>query len=816
MLKLKSGILMIAILLLTACGGGGSSTPTPSNQAPTANAGSDQTVNEGDSVSQTGSGTDSDGTIASFSWSQVSGPSVTLNSSTSATVSFTAPSTNSSTQIVLRLTVTDDDGASGSDTVTITVNTTNQAPTANAGSDQTADESSTVNLDGSASSDSDGSIASYSWAQTSGNSVSLSGANTATPSFTAPALSVSATLTFELTVTDDRGATDTDTVTITVNPVAGQNQAPTANAGSAQNVTGTSAVTLDGSASSDPDGSIASYNWQQTAGTTVTLTGANTASPTFTAPDVNATEVLTFQLTVTDNEGATGQASVNITVDPQPQGATISGKVTYDNVPHNTSTNALNYSGITQDPVRGATVQLIQGNTVIDTTVTDANGDYSVQAPSNSNVSIRVRAELKQTGAQSWDTTIVDNTNGQAIYTLSSSSIATGAQANITQNLNAASGWGGSSYTSTRAAAPFHILDRVYEITQRLVAVDASLTLTPLKINWSVNNVAQSGDRTQGQIGTSFYSSGQIYLLGAANSDTDEYDGHVIIHEWGHYFEDNAARSDSVGGPHGGGDRLDMRVAFGEGFGNAWSGIITDDPFYRDSFGNSQGQGFSINVENNSVTNQGWFNESSVQSIIYDIYDSTNDGSDNINLGLQPIYDTLVGKQKNTEAFTSIFSFMTFMKEDNAANVAGLNSLLTGQNIQTNVDIWATNETDNEGNANVLPVYTVLNAGDNKQVCTSTEFGSDRNKLSNRRFLRLVITSAGSHTLRITPTGSNDIDGYIYDRGSIIAFSEASGTGTENITANLQARDYAVDTIAYNSAGSAIAAACYNVELIKN
>ncbi|NVK22840.1 MAG: hypothetical protein HWD86_10000 [Kangiellaceae bacterium] len=809
----KISLLTIVLSLLAACGGG---SDTPANQAPTANAGADQTVSEGDTVNLTGSGSDSDGTIASYSWSQQSGPSVSLSSNNQASTSFTAPSTNSSATVVLRLTVTDNDGATGSDTVSITINTNNQTPTANAGANQTVDEQSQVTLDASASSDSDGSIASYSWSQTAGSNVTLSNASAAMPSFTAPAVSANEVLTFSVTVTDDRGATDSDTVNITVQPVAGLNQAPTANAGADQTVNGTDSVTLDGAASSDSDGSIASYSWSQTAGTNVTLSNASSASATFTAPDVANQEALSFQLVVTDNEGATSNDSVTITVNPKPAGTTLSGKVTYDNVPHNTSTNGLNYAATTQDPVRGATIQLLQGSTVLETSVTDANGDYSFVAPNNATVKVRVRAEFKQAGTQSWDTQVIDNTNGNALYVMDSANINTGNQTSITQNIHAASGWGGSSYTSTRVAAPFHILDLVYDIVEKLKAVDSNLTLSPLKINWSPNNVAQSGNKASGQIGTSHYTNSQIFLLGAANSDTDEYDGHVVIHEWGHYFEDNAARSDSIGGSHGGGDRLDMRVAFGEGFGNAWSGIITDDSFYRDSHSSAQASGFSINVENNSVSNPGWFSEGSVQSILYDIYDSSNDASDSISLGLKSIYDVLVGQQKNTDAFTSIFSFMTYIKQENSANASGLNSLLSAQNIQTNVDIWGANETDDEGQANVLPVYVTLNAGDKKQVCSNVAFGNDWNKLGNHKFVRLNIASAGSHTLRMTPSGANDLDGYIYNKGQLLAFTEDGGTGVANITTNFPAGISVADTLAYNSAGSSIVATCYDVELIKN
>ena len=88
------------------------------------------------------------------------------------------------------------------------------APSADAGDDQNVAPSVTVTLDGTDSSDPDGSIASYSWTRISGPSVALSGANTSTPSFTAP--TTSGTIVFQLTITDDDGETDTDTVTISI------------------------------------------------------------------------------------------------------------------------------------------------------------------------------------------------------------------------------------------------------------------------------------------------------------------------------------------------------------------------------------------------------------------------------------------------------------------------------------------------------------------------------------------------------------------------------------------------------------------------
>lgn len=91
------------------------------NAPPTANAGPDKNANGGTAVSLPGSGSDIDGTISSYAWSQVSGTAVTLSGTTTATASFTAPAVTSTTNLTFRLMVADNNGATGSDQVVVTV-----------------------------------------------------------------------------------------------------------------------------------------------------------------------------------------------------------------------------------------------------------------------------------------------------------------------------------------------------------------------------------------------------------------------------------------------------------------------------------------------------------------------------------------------------------------------------------------------------------------------------------------------------------------------------------------------------------------------
>jgi len=97
--------------------------------------------------------------------------------------------------------------------------------------------------------------------------------------------------------------------------VAPANQAPVAEAGANQTVYEAAAVTLNGAASVDPDGSIAAYQWQQTVGTSVSLNGATSSQASFTAPivDLNG-DTLTFNLTVTDDDGSSSIDTITVSV----------------------------------------------------------------------------------------------------------------------------------------------------------------------------------------------------------------------------------------------------------------------------------------------------------------------------------------------------------------------------------------------------------------------------------------------------------------------------------------------------------------------
>ena len=278
------------------------------NQAPVAGVGSQQNVLLGSLVTLDGSESyDPEGSNLVYFWTQTNGPDVVLSASSAESPTFSAPTFTDT----LSFTLIVSDGQKLSEPATVTIHvvasTINRVPIAVAGVDQIIAGGGVVTLDGRGSYDPDGDVLSYQWLQTGGTVVTLSAMTAATPSFTAP--STDEILSFELLVSDGNLTSLADQVNIAVSAV---NQGPVANAGQDQFAHADSLVTLDGRASFDPDGDSLSYQWQQTAGTTITLNSPTSARPNFTSP--NGTEILSFVLVVNDGELSSPTDSVSISV----------------------------------------------------------------------------------------------------------------------------------------------------------------------------------------------------------------------------------------------------------------------------------------------------------------------------------------------------------------------------------------------------------------------------------------------------------------------------------------------------------------------
>ena len=478
---------------------------------------------------------------------------------------------------------------------------------------------------------------------------------------------------------------------------------------------------------------------------------------------------------------------------------TLSGQITYDLVPHKEQSMGLNYNNISKQPARGIVMVLLDSSgKVIEQSVTDNTGNYNFSIDTNVDVKVQARAHLLASDQKAWDVKVTDNTLGNALYVMEGSLSSSGDKANQTRNLHAPSGWKNGTYADSRIAAPFAVLSPVYDAIMAVNKIDKSAKFPTLEYRWSTENEPVIGDKAQGQIGTSGYykNDNAIYLLGDAGRDTDEYDPHVIVHEWGHYFEHNLSRMDSMGGLHSLGDKLDPRLAFSEGWGNALAAMITGDPNYKDSSGDGQSSGFAIDFEKITPSRAGWFNEGSVAAILYDVFDTNDDGNDRISAGFGPIYKSMThANMSDSQVFTTIFAFSDVLVSQAEINSNDYALLLAEQSIFSS-DALGAGENNSGAIASALPVYKEAKfTGEPVEVCSVDDAGN-YNKLGNREFIFLNVKSDGDYTLSMSSKNNDverDPDFNIWQNGVLIEEISSSAKDLEVHKGFLKAGSYVVE-----------------------
>jgi hypothetical protein len=303
------------------------------------------------SVSFDGTGSaDANGDALSYRWtlaSRPAGSAAVLDAAAGPTVNLTTDLTG---DYVVTLVV--NDGKVDSSPASATLRAVNVAPVANAGIDRSVRIGETAVLDGSASSDVNGDALTYAWSVTgrpSGSAATVADATQPVAHFV-PDLAGDYTL--SLVVNDGVLASALATVRVTA-VASGSNRAPTAVAGIDQNVSLGTVVTLDGSASSDPDGDLVTYVWtlaSKPANSGAVIVDASSPRASLT-PDQAGTYIAS--LVVID--------SLNAKSDPDQVVVTVN--------PVNKNNAPVAVAGPDQNVLVGATVELDGSGSV------DADGD---------------------------------------------------------------------------------------------------------------------------------------------------------------------------------------------------------------------------------------------------------------------------------------------------------------------------------------------------------------------------------------------------------------------------------------------------------
>jgi hypothetical protein len=349
--------------------------------------------------------------------------------------------------------------------------------------------------------------------------------------------------------------------------------------------------------------------------------------------------------------------------------------VTFQNVPtaYSGGVGKLQYSAVASKPARRIVVQAVDNcDRAVAETSTDDLGAFRLSVPGNE---VRVKAVSRMVSSDfsvergltgrsylsacntaSWDFSVVDNTHSQSPHAYSSNEWFTASSSALAVQIPLEEG-------TQRPSGAFAIADSILSSFEQVCKASPATAFAKLMINWSTQNYPSWGEKSKGAIGTSHFTveagRPQLYILGKADVDTDEYDSHIIAHEFGHYLEYTMYRSDTLGGSHSLSDRLDPRVAFSEGFGNAYSAIAMGSPTYVDSMGLSQQEGYGMSIDSNPVgmNYNGLQNEHSVQYLLYQLYQGHNGGS------YSRIHEILRNYQSVATAFTTAQTFASFYNE---------------------------------------------------------------------------------------------------------------------------------------------------------
>ena len=512
----------------------------------------------------------------------------------------------------------------------------------------------------------------------------------------------------------------------------------------------------------DQEGSELSYQWRQLSGPRIELFDNSSATLTIRAPEVSSLQQLVFELSVTDADDQRTTTQHVVTIIPflypfLAEQLAIIGNINHERIRHNRETSAWDSSDIVLQPTQKVLVELISelDDSVIASTMSDNFGNYQFSFP---NPTLYPEVKVRLSSAQHFGTggwiqvlnnTAYDETLGEyQRYTLDSEVFDLTGFADFEAAPTSSDPWvsiGIINFSTTfdgRSAAPFAILDTLTHIKKVLRKEWDDTALFPdLTVYWSAENVSERGDFDKGEVGGTYYRWNEIVLGGKYGDRPQEYNEQVIAHEFGHFFDDIFSANNSVGGMHLISDYLDMSVAFSEGFASAFAALALNDSVYRE--GNME-KGFSFDVEFQEPQTLGWYNEFTIASILYDLADENNGGLDRMSIGLAGLLDLMRSDFDQYGAKMSIFLFLTHFLEEYptaAVNIQGL--LLENEINPFELDAFGSNERNDAGVSNTLPVYKKIQLnGSSVEVCSIDDFMTleyNSNKLGARQYVKFNV-----------------------------------------------------------------------------
>lgn len=353
----------------------------------------------------------------------------------------------------------------------------------------------------------------------------------------------------------------------------------------------------------------------------------------------------------------------------------VHGTVQYEKIPYldaKTGTLGLQLKNPILTPVAGAKVELVLPNgAVLGSTFTDRAGTYSIpwSVAEETKVFVRVMALSKHVKVVN---------NKETVHGYTAKDPLTLLNEDRQQDLTATD--------AEDHAGPFNILEAIRRADDFLEKTQPGILakIPACTVMWT------RGDNRA----ISHFSArnNQAFIMGDRETDSDEFDDFIIVHEYGHFVSANFAFNDSDGGNHGRGQKLDPRLAWGEGFANFFACAVLDDPYYIDTgkVKGKQGALLFMDLDENvpAGDNPGYWSEHTVGSVLWDVMDDGRQRAGrqrhmndlHLGVGFKEVWQIVTGPL-NDRRHISIIDFCDVLVERNPKLGPKVAQLLKFRNI---------------------------------------------------------------------------------------------------------------------------------------
>lgn len=457
----------------------------------------------------------------------------------------------------------------------------------------------------------------------------------------------------------------------------------------------------------------------------------------------------------------------------------IDGNVQYEKIL--TTDNRLQLGSPVRRPAIGVKVEAIEtaSGKTLGVATTDSEGNYRMELTIQEPTQMYVRALAQSENAR------VVRANGNRPYSIRLDDFRLAPHEQTRQDFLAVD--------RDRSSGPFNIVAAIGRANAMVRAAEPDIDLPNITVRWAPDY----DGNTYFRAGTN-----EAFIKGDRTTDSDEFDDTVINHEYAHFLAARFSRDDSPGGDHDSNERLDPRLAWGEGWATFFGCASNNTSRYVDTGmtasstkggrGRAQGTLVAYDLESDSreSSNPGYWNEYTVSSVLWDIYDGANEEGDALSTGFAPVWTAF--RDMRQEHFTYLIDFCDLLVRRQSTLGGGVASILNESSI-------AYHPGRNPSVDNPFPVPLTVDQLESGMV---RSLGERRTNLySSSAFYSFTLTRPREVTLTLNITGSPsranaDIDLFLLDRdGEMVTYSDATnGVGdSEQIVRRLQPGYYVVE-----------------------